>query len=200
MNNVKSFSPCEGITVYDDAYNHQDHDELFYYCKLLPFQIGWNDSLNLDEQYLHSFIDHDGWNEFEDIENSKNKNPKKPECLIEPHYNMLKVLNHHPIFSKIDKNKITKSTVNLDTIADSHTKHTHPVENVILYYANTEWQDGWGGETKFYDKHGKNIIYSSPYTPNRLIHFDGTIVHSFNPPTAKANKYRFSISTFYQRT
>lgn len=200
MSNIKSFSPCEGITVYDNAYCHQDQDQLLFNLKNLPYVLGWNDSNHEDECYLHHPICNDTWKEFFELYLSNSFPSNTTKYLIPQQYDLLSNLFHHPIFSNIDKDKITKFTVNLDTIADAHTKHTHPDENVILYYANIKWEDGWGGETKFYDKYGENIIYTSPYVPNRMIHFDGTIVHSFNPPTAKANKYRFSISTFYQRT
>ena len=64
---------------------------------------------------------------------------------------------------------------------------------------NNEWKDGWGGETFFYDSHGKEIIYTSPYTPNRMIKFNGELVHRFNGPSRTGPKFRFSISTFIEK-
>ena len=70
----------------------------------------------------------------------------------------------------------------------------------MLYYANREWKPEWGGETVFYDEGGKDIIYTSPYVPNRMIFFAGELPHRYNPPSRVAPKFRFSISTFFERT
>ena len=194
MNETKCFSPYEGITVYDNVFSVPDQYNIFNHCNRAHYSIGWRDTPFHQQRYLHSRIDDNLWNKYLKYKETNNENDKT--ALID----MLDVLTAAAPFTKIDKSKITQSTINLDTIADSHYKHYHPEQNVILYYANIKWEDGWGGDTIFYDKYGKDVVFTSPYMPNRIIHFDGSIVHTFNPPTRIADKYRFSISTFYDKT
>jgi SM-20-related protein len=62
-----------------------------------------------------------------------------------------------------------------------------------------EWQDGWGGETLFYDEGNKEIIYGSKFTPNRVVVFDGNIPHNIKHQNRIADKYRMSLSIFFNK-
>jgi hypothetical protein len=61
----------------------------------------------------------------------------------------------------------------------------------FLYYLNDIWDINDGGETHFYlnDK-----IIAMPPIPNRLVYFDGRILHKATP---FRNKHRFTIALKY---
>ena len=80
---------------------------------------------------------------------------------------------------------------------------TIPEEDIKRYYdivMKMDWQDGWYGETIFYDPDDiNNIAYTSPYTPGRFILFDGSIPHTIRPQSIKAPKFRLSLSIFFEK-
>jgi len=181
---IKISYPHPEITIYDNVFDWDLNKSLMLTCTKIPYFIGWEDSFNEAESFLHSRITRDMW-----------QNRKKDQNLD----NFLNPLINSEPFRDIDETKIIQTVVNCDTTTDCHTVHTHLNQNVILYYVNTEWKDGWGGETFFYDKYGKDILFTSPYTPNRMICFNGELVHRFNGPNRIGPKYRFSISTFIEK-
>jgi hypothetical protein len=69
----------------------------------------------------------------------------------------------------------------------------------VLYYVNLEWQDGWHGETLFYDESLKNIVFASPYIPGRIVVFDGSIPHTIRPQSYIASHYRFTFALIYNK-
>jgi hypothetical protein len=173
--------PYPGITVYDNVFNWDDNFAINEMSRKTSFSLGWSD-LPGKEAHFHSLITPDEWMHYiEDANTSK----------------YLDMLANSQPFKDIEGRAVHKSVVNCDTIADSHTIHTHLDQDVILYYINIEWKDSWAGETFFYDENGENVVYTSPYTPNRMITFDGKIPHRFNGPSPSAPKYRFSVSTFF---
>jgi hypothetical protein len=187
------FSPYKGITVYDNVFGWDDAYEIEEMCQRAPFRIGWADTpANSNELFFHSSISKE-WKEY-----NENRTADMDKRIRGP-YSIIRILSKSKAFKDIDRNAIKKSVINCDTMADAHFKHVHIDEDVILYYVNREWKDGWGGDTIFYDNVAKNVVYTSPYTPNRMIKFDGGIVHTFRPPTRLANKFRFSLSTFIQK-
>jgi Rps23 Pro-64 3,4-dihydroxylase Tpa1-like proline 4-hydroxylase len=62
----------------------------------------------------------------------------------------------------------------------------------VLFFFCNSWQRNWGGELTFYDVDGCN--YTVEYQPNRMVIFDGTIVHRVNPVTSFAKGFRFSLA------
>ena len=64
----------------------------------------------------------------------------------------------------------------------------------FLYYTNKFWEDGWGGDLRFYTTQEEGIhardnneeFASVQFKPNRLIMFDGRIPHGADAPTSKA--------------
>lgn len=175
-------NPHPKITVYDDVFDWNLNKSIMLNCTKVPYFIGWQDSFDENEAYLHSRITKSMWQE-----------RYKDQSLND----FLDPLATSGPFMEMNQELIEQTVVNCDTTYDSHTVHTHPKQDVILYYVNNEWKDGWGGETFFYDPNGKEILYTSPYTPNRMIKFDGEIVHRFNGPSRIGPKFRFSISTFF---
>lgn len=180
---IEITQPHPKIKVYDNVYNWSEQQSLYLKCLGSTYKIGWNDSITEQEKFMHSTITGEMWKRRFELDQS-----------IEDFYNLL--FDSKP-YKDMVNNQICQSVVNCDTLSDSHTQHIHPNQEVLLYYANTEWKDGWGGETFFYDKSGKEIIFASPYTPNRMIHFSGDLVHRFSGPTRLGPKFRFSISTFF---
>ena len=69
--------------------------------------------------------------------------------------------------------------INLSKPGDIHYNHVHAGSIGILYYINLDWKPDWCGETLFWDKDEKEIIYTSPYKPGRFIIFHAqTIPHT----------------------
>jgi len=185
----KVFKPNPRITVYDDVFCWKSHYYINEMCTTSAYSIGWADRVEVKEKNLHRLIPNKYWPKY---------NTNKTNNMT---VSALSMMNN--TFEKLvddwDQDDLEQAIINCDTMASSHYKHAHLNENVLLYYANLKWEDGWGGETIFYDDNGKDIIYTSPYIPNRLIRFDGHLIHTFNPPSRVADKYRFTISTFYKR-
>ena len=91
------------------------------------------------------------------------------------------------------------TVVNLVRSNDIHTIHHHKMSQVALYYVNMDWQDGWYGETIFYDELDRNKIdFTSPYIPGRIILFDGKIPHAIRPQSVDGPKFRITLSFFYE--
>ena len=64
----------------------------------------------------------------------------------------------------------------------------------ILYYANSEWDIDYGGETIFYNNN-QEIIASIRPKPGRFAIFDSSIMHSARPPQVHCPYYRYGIAT-----
>jgi len=184
---IKS-KPHPLITVYDNVFSIIDQKNILETIKRLPFLIGFKDDFDDTnaEYYLHHSITNERW---------KNCNDKVIELLL---HTLGKTEPYQEYFNS--ERSILETVINCDTIADSHRRHWHPKQDVILYYANIVWnKDEWNGETFFYDDTSDDIIYSTSYTPNRIIAFDGELTHKFNGPSRRAPKFRFSISSFFSK-
>lgn len=181
---MKMFEPAPGIKVYDDVFDYNQSSIIYEQCLDNEYQIGWKDTLFSEDQFLYSNWGSEHW---------------QTAMLSQNLQHFLCVLGmSEPFVEHIQDKIIKRSVINCGTVADSMSVHTHLGEGVMLYYANLEWKPEWSGETFFYDKSGKNIIYTSPYTPNRMILFNGEMPHRFNSPSRLAPKYRFTVSTFFE--
>ena len=69
--------------------------------------------------------------------------------------------------------------------------HTDGKGITFLYYPNLEWNLQDGGETQFYVD---GNILGVPPLPNRLVMFDGEIVHR---ATSFRDRYRFTVAIKY---
>jgi hypothetical protein len=165
------------IQIYDDVFDFGYRNEIYQYVKKSLFKIGWVDSSVPEKSYefLHSAYSKEDMNKLEFFEQLKNSS----------------VMEH---FKGLEY-KHTK--VNLSTPSDANFVHSHQEKLAILYYVNLDWQDGWHGETHFYDEYGKDIIYTSPYTPGRIIVFDATIPHAIRPQSVIGPKFRFTLASFF---
>ena len=177
---MKKFSPMQGITIYDDVFSMREQQDIMYFCTNAPFAIhGWRDIMVSEENYIHSQITLDQLR-ISPFIYSKNIE----QIMIEQSY----VLNNYSL-----------GVVNVDTVIDTHWAHTHTNSNVLLYYAGLKWEQDWGGETLFYDQEGKEILFGSRYTPNRVIAFDGEIPHTIKQQNRTAAKFRISLSLFFDK-
>lgn len=169
-----------GIRIYDDVFSLHFRQEVYGHAIKSSFKIGWEDN--------------------EVIENSEHK---YLHCgLSKQEIDKLGILFHlapTPVFAEITGYKITRSVLNLSTPSDVFFLHSHSEDKVVLYYINLEWQTHWYGETLFYDEALKNIVLATPYTPGRVIVFDGNIPHTIRPQSHSAPFFRFTLTMFLEK-
>jgi SM-20-related protein len=77
-----------------------------------------------------------------------------------------------------------RAYVNTNTFGDLLLSHRDsPNEGALtgVYYVNSRWEAGWGGETIFFRDDEEAAACVSP-KPGRLVLFDGLILHRGSPP------------------
>tara|TARA_X000000368_G_C22673796_1_gene555151 strand:+ start:44 stop:562 length:519 start_codon:yes stop_codon:yes gene_type:complete len=149
------------------------------FCLRSIYTLGWQDSQD-PSKYIPNL--HSNWS-IDDLD----------KIQILPH--IQKCIDKTPWFTG---KKLNKTVVNLVRPMDVHYIHHHRTRHVALYYANLDWEDGWYGETIFYDEFDENnIIFTSPYVPGRIILFDGNIPHTIRPQSIDGPKFRISITLFF---
>ena len=175
----------EGFEIYDNFFLPPTRDHIFNTVQNSKYTIGWNDSRELDKRAY--------------------------PCLFS-HYNLadlqnLKILDF--LLKKTSKSKFKKHIIsdNLDKVVVNLTKphdvnfiHVHPNEIVFLYYVNATWNPEWGGETLLYKDNHSEILFSSPFTPNRVLIFDGEIPHTIKAQNFLGLYYRFTLSLFFKKS
>jgi len=170
----------KNLKIIDNFLNPSDLTSLYTMVINSRYTIGWSDDNELRHKLypnLHSMYN------FEDIQKTK---------LLNPVLKLAKTKN-------IDINDYYRSVVNLTKPLDVNFIHSHPDSYVFLFYCNLTWNHEWGGETVFYSNDKKDIIYSSPYTSNRLIFFDGDIPHTIKSQNLIGPTYRFTLSIFFNK-
>ena len=173
------------ISVFENEIPVSTRSDLYYICSKSKFKLGWEDRYSIEEnKYVANT--HSSWSR-EDVQ-SVNKNTD----FI---FYLKKCISETPSFT----NKfLEKVELNLVRPGDVHYIHTHSRYQVALYYVNLDWEDGWYGETLFYDPHDLDkVCFTSTYKPGRIILFDGRIPHAIRPQSIKAPKYRFTLSLFF---
>jgi len=95
--------------------------------------------------------------------------------------------------------EIMSTGTNVDTPGLPHYCHIHTGQFVFLYYPAKTWRHEWGGETLFYGRDGREIVYASPYTPNRCIFFEGMTSHTIRSPTTLVPFPRVTFGIFFQK-
>ena len=93
-------NPHPEITVYDNVFNWDLNKSIMLNCTKVPYFIGWQDSFNEQESFLHSRITKDMW-----------LNRTKDQSLndfLEP------LITSEP-FKDINESKIVQTVVNCDT-------------------------------------------------------------------------------------
>lgn len=168
------------IETYDNFLTPPESTNLFNLIMNSNFKIGWDDSDELQHKAFPNL--HAEYNLL-DIQKTK---------LLEPVLDKLKNKN-------IGMNNYIKCIVNLTKPMDVNFIHNHDKQIVALHYSNITWNPEWGGETVFYKDNKKDILFSSPYTPNKLIIFDGEIPHTIKAQNILGTSYRFTTSIFFNR-
>lgn len=182
---MKVSHPHSKITIYDDVFAWKDQVSILRQLETMPYYIGWNDTSDNTEMFMHSRYFLQDWTN---------------TALHGNDGDLFNMLRNTEAYREAELNGIfEKLVVNCTTIGDVNSHHCHEGQDVLLYYANLEWRNEWMGETFFYDDNAENIVYCSPYKPNRIIKFSGDLVHRFGVPARTAPKFRFSISTFYNK-
>ena len=164
------------LDVFDDVFTLSFRNFAYTFIKNSYFKIGWLDS-DVPERmpnnyYLHSQYEEKDLNDL----------------------GILKELQNSCVWDFIKDYEIFRSIVNLNTPADVNYAHVNVGQKVLLYYINLDWQQGWHGETQFYSEDLTRIQFTSPYTPGRLILFDGNIPHTVRPQSIIGPQFRFTMS------
>lgn len=168
------------INVYDDLFDLDFRHRLYSFAQASYFKIGWADVDTTEKQIYQNL--HSNYSE-EDIER----------------IGILERLQNTPAAKELVGYSLEKSVVNLSTAADINFYHSHPEDKVLLYYLNMDWLDGWYGETLFFDANCRDVVFTSPYTPNRLIAFDAKIPHAIRPQSHLAPQYRLTLSLLFKK-
>jgi hypothetical protein len=175
---MKHYSPVDGVDIFDDVFSLAHRYDINEAVKKSIFRIGWNDNTDDAEANMYSQWSPDDLNRIKFFKE-----------LGAP----------HPLHSKIDPDKFIRCIINNEVMSNTHWTHTHIDENVLLYYVNMDWKDQWGGETLFFDRNSKDIVFGSRFTPGRMIWFDGEIPHTIKQPSRIAPKFRFTLSIFFKK-
>lgn len=77
---------------------------------------------------------------------------------------------------------VNQYRVNLSPPFEKNNIHTDSCALTLLYYCNMDWKIEYSGHTIFMDDHIEEPIYTSIYTPGKLIVFDGNIPHMILSP------------------
>lgn len=168
------------IRVYDGLFPLGFRSAAYEFALASNFTIGWNDGVSdaqLKHKYLHSVFSAD------DVER----------------LGILQFINGSEAAKELDGYKLSKAILNLTSSSDVHFTHVHGKEKILLYYVNLVWEDGWHGETLFFDSACKDIVFASPYTPGRLTVFQGDTPHAMRPQSIVADKFRFSLALFFDK-
>jgi hypothetical protein len=163
------------IRVYDNVFEWMYRSILYQFAKSSLFRIGWADSSMLEKAHYHYL--HSAYSE-EDI----------------ARIGLLDRLMQSSVRDELTGYNVAKCVLNLSTPADVNFVHAHPEDKIILIYVNLEWEDGWHGETLFYSESQKDVMFASPFTPNRVVVFDPKIPHTIRPQSYIAPFYRFTLA------
>ena len=167
------------LSVFDNILPYDKKDDIWQYCIKSNYKLGWVDTEQPEKFDLNA---HSHWSidEF------------KLTGLL-PH--IQKCIDDTDWFTNKNLFRIVLTLVRAD---DVHYVHHHKDQQVLLYYVNLDWVDGWYGETLFYNpKNLKEILYTSLYQPGRILLFDGYIPHAIRPQSVKGPKFRLSLSLFF---
>ena len=178
--NEMVFDKGHRICVYDDVFDSAFSDYLYAFSMASNFSIGWVDSQDLNKRQYPSLY-----------------SPFSEDDVAR--LGIIDALQKSKVSEELKGYKISQCVLNLSTASHVNFLHTHQHDKVLLVYVNLEWGDGYHGETLFFDNTKKNIIFASPYTPNRVIAFSGACNHTIRPQSHLAPYYRFTLSIFMQK-
>ena len=90
-----------------------------------------------------------------------------------------------------------RAYVNSSVFGDGYYAHRdcepHEKHVTALYYANTEWQTDWGGETIYFNDAEDAELVVSP-KPGRLVIARGAILHRGGTPARVCHEERYTLA------
>lgn len=167
------------IDVFDDVFPLAWRIAAYDFCRNSFFKIGWSDS-TIPERKSHDYFLYSSYTK-QDLD----------------HLHIFEHLEKSEVPTLIEGLEFSRSVLNLSVPSDVNYVHTHPDKKIILYYINQEWKDGWHGETLFYNNSMSDIQFASPYTPGRVIVFDGDIPHCIRPQSTLAPMHRLTLTVMF---
>tara|TARA_B100000405_G_scaffold220939_1_gene156918 strand:+ start:238 stop:786 length:549 start_codon:yes stop_codon:yes gene_type:complete len=167
---VKISTPHPDITQYDGVFTEPEQHMIASWCASMPFKI---DSLGMsdDEMNINSKINPSQW---------YSSSNRLKDCFE-------KTL----AFRKLSDHTLMAASVDVYTIADCQDIRCFPSTKLIIYFTNIKWMSQYGGDIIFYDQHAKSVICIIPCVPNRMIVFEGDLIHRISTP----NKHNM-LTTF----
>lgn len=168
------------IHVYDGLVSLQMRARTLDFAQNSNFALGWMDS-TCEDAKRHMFL-HCSFSQRDD-----------------DNLGFLEYLKNTPINEHISGLNKRRTVLNLSVPSESHFPHHHDNELVVLYYVNTGWRPEWHGETLFYSEDLSEIELALPYTPGRIVVFDGTIPHAYRPQSTIADHYRFTLAMGFDK-
>ena len=174
----------KNIETFDDFLQPGHRRELFEIAQKSLFEIGWDDTIEVEKR--HQPCLHSRYN-FNDTQRLK---------IWEP---ILKAAKNSSFKNSLKIDNFNNCVLNLTKPGDINYIHTHPGLIAVLYYINLTWRPEWGGETLFYKNNAEDIVYTSPFKPNRLIVFDGNTPHTVKAQNYEGPSYRFTVSLFFKK-
>jgi len=168
------------IEVLDNIFPMDFRTSAYDFCRNSLFRIGWSDT-NQPDKKANDYFFHSVFSQ-KDLDN----------------LGIMKYIMDSPVADMIEGLTIHQCIVNCSTPSDVNFTHIHQQNKVLLYYVNLDWQDGWHGETQFYTEDNKEVQYTSPYTPGRLIVFDANIPHAIRPQSIIGPQHRFTLAIVYK--
>jgi len=167
------------IEIFDDLFRLKQRTALYNLAQGAIYKIGWEDTIQPEYRSVDRPL-------FSDV----------PESMLN-YLQYFQTIKKNPRIENIlDEYYIQKRVINLTLPCNVHFVHAHEENSkIILYYMNLDWNEGYMGETLFFSENKKEIVYSSPYTPGRVIIFDGDIPHTIRPQSFMAPIHRFTFAT-----
>ena len=171
----------DGIEVIDNAFGRAFQESLYHFVTNSYFKIGGQDGPGAIESRNHVYLTSE-YSEA-DVHNA----------------GILDKLKQLKEWQPYKDYKLLRASVNLSVRSDTNFAHTHKDEIAIIYYINLKWQPEWAGETLFYNEGQTEVVYTSLYTPDRLIIFNGNIPHTIRVQSNTGPHYRFSLAMFFSK-
>jgi hypothetical protein len=165
---------AKGIYICDDFFSESFRSHLEASVRDLRYDIAFPDRADTHEKYVAGVV--------------------PPSCIDD----VTAELSATP-FAKYADYAVSGSTVNIDTPGTPHYCHIHVSQFVFLYYIGRTWEHAWGGETLFFDQRNRDLVYASPYVPNRAILFDGLTPHTIRAPTTLVPHPRRTFGIFFYK-
>ena len=170
------------LQVFDNKVPYTIRENLLDYCTRSSFRLGWTDRPPIENDKSIPNI-YSSWS-----------NNNLSESKILPY--IAECMDETPFFTC---RHIESIILNLIRPSDVHFIHSHPNKQVALYYCNLTWEDGWYGETMFYDPNDlEEVSFTSLYKPGRIILFDGSTPHAIRPQSVSGPKYRITLSIVFR--